>query len=164
MKQIACIKPDQIAQDKLKSATKDEVPQLTNFKEPNYMNADPTLSNEATTKSAIDLSDEAWEEALLYRKYVNLPNTDFNRAYKWGGLKMLGVSDQECERLCRPIEYYRDEIMAEAAERMKKERRILKQINAENLTLRSEPKPRKHCLECEGDVTVLKVSGDEKGI
>ena len=128
------------------------------------MNNNPTLSNESQPESTVDW-DEAMEQARAFQHYVSISNNEhLRRSEKWMGLKSVGVSDQECEVLCRPKELDREQVMRDVTELIKADRKELERWNRQNRTLRSEPNLDKQSIISKLDDAKLREIGDKKGI
>jgi hypothetical protein len=88
------------------------------------------------------LTDAQWFE--LYSEYTSISNNiQSDRAGKWIGLRLLGLSDQECNKLCEPKKVDMAAVMREVKELSKQHQKELRKYNREMNRLRRE-EGRKH--------------------
>jgi hypothetical protein len=74
---------------------------------------------------------EFQEHVRLYRYYTELPNNQIFQAEKRLGLKSLGKSDEEVERLCKPKGIDMEEVMRDIKETSKRELSMLARLDRE---------------------------------
>jgi hypothetical protein len=91
-----------------------------------YKNSDPTILN-VLQEQAQGMSRETYRQ--LFWMYSQIPNTPSRRSEKWIGLKSLGLDDEQIERMCKPVEYTREEMDKELARQVQKHKRELKKWN-----------------------------------
>ena len=89
----------------------------------------------------IEELEKAQEHVRQFHHYNDLPNVQSNLCYKWMGLKSLGYSDEECDRMCKPKPTDMEEVMRTLSERNRKElRRLARMDREERASRKSEPK------------------------
>ena len=89
--------------------------------------------NPTSSKENKDLDycnwEEVYERVRYERYYLGLPNLLHTRAEKWRGLKSLGYSEEQCEKLCKPVEFDREEMLQRVAEISKAHQKELNKLN-----------------------------------
>src|ERR1700691_3378978 len=92
---------------------------MFNESEPNSINLTQPSPQEYPDLNQI--SEEAYR--FLFRQYSQIPNIESRLSEKWIGLKSLGLDDEQVERMCRPFEFNREQIMEQVGKELERDRR-----------------------------------------